>query len=154
MDSRASPSHLRPVPDSGDSTAPVLAPQSGTPGLTPPQTRGRSSGFVTDVIVDLGYVDDERACQAIEAARTAGKPPERLLLEQGAITADQLSRAVAERYGLDHVELTAFQVDMAAATLVSASPARRYRALPVSFVDKETLLVAMSDPTNVLAIDD
>ena len=47
-----------------------------------------------------------RARQAIEEARTAGRPPERLLLEQGAIDADQLSRAVAERYGLDHIDLS------------------------------------------------
>jgi len=155
MDHRDFPSHLRPVPESGDSTAPALQPEPpGTPGLSPPQSRTRSSGFVTDVIVDLGYVGDDRARQAIEEARTAGKPPERLLQEQGAITADQLSRAVAERYGLDHVDLTAFQVDMAAANLVSVNTARRYSALPVSFVDKQTLLVAMSDPANVLAIDD
>jgi type IV pilus assembly protein PilB len=155
MDPRDFPSHLRPVPSSGDSTAPVLEPDSsGTPGLTPPQTRGRSSGFVTDVIVDLGFVGDDRARQAIEEARTAGRPPERLLLEQGAITADQFSRALAERYGLDHVDLTAYQVDMAAANLVSVGTARRYRALPIGFVDKQTLLVAMADPTNVLAIDD
>jgi type IV pilus assembly protein PilB len=155
MDSRDFPSHLRPVPTSGDSTAPAIEPESiGTPGLTPPQTRGRSSGFVTDVIVDLGYVSDERARQAIEEARTAGRPPERLLLEQGAISADQFSRAVAERYGLDHIDLTNYQVDMAAANLVSVNSARRYQAIPVGFVDKETLLVAMADPTNVLAIDD
>jgi type IV pilus assembly protein PilB len=155
MDNRDFPSHLRPVPDSGDSTAPALNQEpSGTPGLTPPQTRGRSSGFVTDVIVDLGYVNDERARQAIDEARTAGRPPERLLLEQGAISADQFSRALAERYGLDHVDLTAYQVDMAAANLVSVNTARRYHAIPVGFVDKQTLLVAMSDPTNVLAIDD
>jgi type IV pilus assembly protein PilB len=155
MDSKDYPSHLRPVPTSGDSTAPALESQpSGTPGLTPPQTRGRSNGFVTDVIVDLGYVNDERARQAIEEARTTGRPPERLLLEQGAITADQFSRAVAERYGLDHVDLTAYQVDMAAANLVSVNTTRRYRAIPVGFVDKKTLLVAMSDPTNVLAVDD
>jgi type IV pilus assembly protein PilB len=155
MDSRDYPSHLRPVPTSGDSTAPALEPQQpGTPGLTPPQTRGRSNGFVTDVIVDLGYVGDERARQAIEEARTAGRPPERLLLEQGAITADQFSRAVAERYGLDHIDLTAYQVDMAAANLVSVNTARRYHAIPVGFVDKGTVLVAMSDPTNVLAVDD
>jgi len=155
MDNRDFPSHLRPVPDSGDSTAPALEPESsGPPGLTPPMTRGRSSGFVTDVIVDLGYVGDERARQAIEEARTAGRPPERLLLEQGAITADQFSRALAERYGLDHVDLTAYQVDMAAANLVTVTTARRYHAIPVGFVDKKTLLVAMSDPTNVLAIDD
>jgi type IV pilus assembly protein PilB len=155
MDSRDFPSHLRPVPDSGDSTAPALDPNAGvTPGLTPPQVRGRSSGFVTDVLVDLGYVADDVARQAIEAARTAGHPPERLLIEQGAINADQLSRAVAERYGLDHVDLSAYQVDMAAANLISVNTARRYQALPVGFVDKETLLVAMADPTNVLAVDD
>jgi type IV pilus assembly protein PilB len=155
VDSRDFPSHLRPVPDSGDSTAPALDPAAaGTPGLTPPQVRGRHSGFVTDVLVDLGYVGDDAARQAIETARTAGRPPERLLMDQGAITADQLSRAVAERYGLDHVDLSAYQVDMAAANLISVNTARRYRALPVGFVDKETLLVAMADPTNVLAVDD
>ena len=155
MDSRDFPSHLRPVPDSGDSTAPALDHEAGgTPGLTPPRQRGRSSGFVTDVLVDLGYVGDDAARQAIEAARTAARPPERLLIEQGAISADQLSRAVAERYGLDHVDLSAYQVDMAAANLISVNTARRYRALPVGFVDKETLLVAMADPTNVLAVDD
>ena len=155
MDSRDFPSHLRPVPDSGDSTAPMLQPeQSGTPGLTPPMTRGRSSGFVTDVIVDLGYVGDDRARQAIEEARIAGKPPERLLVEQGALSADQFSRAIAERYGLDHVDLTAYQVDMAAANLIPVNTARRYSAIPVGFLDKQTLLVAMADPTNVLAIDD
>jgi len=155
MDGRDFPSHLRPVPDSGDSTAPALpAERSGTPGLTPPVSRGRSSGFVTDVLVDLGFVGEDRARQAIEEARTAGRPPERLLLEQGAVDADQFSRAVAERYGLDHIDLSAFQVDMAAANLITVNTARRYKALPVGYVDKKTLIVAMADPTNVLAVDD
>jgi len=156
-DSRDFPTHLRPVPDSGDSTAPALEPEQGgggTPGLTPPRARGRHGGFVTDVLVDLGYVDDDTARRAIEQARTAGRPPERLLVEGGSIDADQLSRAVAERYGLDHIDLSAYQVDMAAANLISVNTARRYGALPVGFVDKETLLVAMADPTNVLAVDD
>jgi type IV pilus assembly protein PilB len=149
------PGHLRPVPDSGDSTAPALRPgEQETPGLTPPLQRGRSSGFITDVIVDLGYVPGERARQAIEEARTAGMPPEALLLQQGAINGDQLSRAIAERYGLDHIDLSAYPVDMAAANLIPVGTARRYRALPVGFVDKQNLLVAMSDPTNVLAVDD
>ncbi len=149
------PSHLRPVPDSGDSTAPSLdRGRDGTPGLTPPVARGRSSGFVTDVLVDLGFVAEDRVRQGIEEARTAVMPPEALLLQQGAVTGDQLSRAVAERYGLDHIDLSAYQVDMAAANLITVNTARRYRALPVGFDDKQTLLVAMADPTNVLAVDD
>jgi type IV pilus assembly protein PilB len=148
------PHHLRPVPDSGDSSAPRLEPEGGTPGLTPPLAPGRSGGFITDVLVDLGYVGDDRAREAIEQARTAGKPPERLLLEQGIVSSDQFSRAVAERYGLDHIDLSAYHVDMAAANLISVDTARRYRAVPVGFVDTETLVVAISDPTNVLAVDD
>ena len=155
MDSREYPSHLRPVPESGDSTAPALDPnEGGTPGLTPPVARGRSSGFITDVLVDLGYVSEDRARAAIEEARTANLPPEELLLQQGAISMDQLSRAVAERYGLDHIDLSVYHVDMAAANLIPVNTARRYGALPVGFVDSQTLLVATADPTNVLAVDD
>ncbi len=149
------PNHLRPVPDSGDSTAPAAPPESTGPvGLTAPMRRGRSAGFTTDVLVELGYATPERVDQAIEEARTAGAPPETLLMVQGAITGDQLSRAIAERYGLDHVDLAVYQVDIAAAALFPISTARRYLAVPIGFVDQQTLLVAMSDPGNVLAIDD
>jgi type IV pilus assembly protein PilB len=155
MEGRDFPGHLRPVPSSGDSTAPALQPEAeGTPGLTPPRTRGRSQGFITDVLIELGYVAEERVQQAIDEARNAGAPPEALLLTQGVISGDQLSRAVAERYGLDHIDLSSYQVDMAAANLIPVNTARRFRALPVGFVDKQTLLVAMADPTNVLAVDD
>jgi type IV pilus assembly protein PilB len=155
MGSSEYPGHLRPVPNSGDSTAPQLDPDAGrTPGLTAPVSRGRSAGFITDVLVELGCVSQERVDRAIEAARTAGAPPEALLLTEGTINGDQLSRAIAERYGLDHIDLSAYQVDMAAANLIAVNTARRYRALPVGFVNKQTLLVAMADPTNVLAVDD
>jgi type IV pilus assembly protein PilB len=165
MDAQNYPTHLRPVPQNGDSTAPpALAPAietapvapavAGTPGLTAPRSRGRSTGFVTDVLVELGYVTEDRAAQAIEEGRNAGRPAEHLLLEWGLVDGNQLSRAVAERYGLEHVDLAVYQVDMAAANLISVNTARRYRALPIGFVDKGTLLVAMSDPTNVLAVDD
>ena len=43
------------------------------------------------------------------------------MVEQGVIDADQLSRAIAERYGLDHIDLNAFHVDMGAANLVSVA---------------------------------
>jgi type IV pilus assembly protein PilB len=149
------PSHLRPVPDSGSAAAPAFQPdQGGTPGLTPPISRGHSQGFLTDVLVELRYASPEAVAGAIEAARTAGRPPEALLLEQGTINEDQLSRATAERYGLDHVDLSSYTVDLAAAALFPVAMARRYRAVPVGFADQRTLLVAAADPANVLAVDD
>jgi type IV pilus assembly protein PilB len=149
------PSHLQPVPDSGTSAAPALPPQEqGTPGLTAPLHRGHSRGFITDVLVELGYATAEQVSAAVDAARTAGRTPEVLLLEQGAISEDQLSRATAERYGLDHVDLAVYNVDVAAAALFPVTMARRYMAVPVGYVNQHTLLVAASDPANVLAVDD
>jgi type IV pilus assembly protein PilB len=154
-DSTQYPSHLRPVPDSGSAAAPVLEPeQGGTPGLTPPLARGRSQGFITDVLVELRYAAPEAVAAAVDAARSAGQPPEALLLEQGTINEDQLSRATAERYGLDHVDLAVYNVDLAAAALFPVAMARRYRASPVGFLDQRTLLVAAADPANVLAVED
>ncbi|MCB0876185.1 MAG: Flp pilus assembly complex ATPase component TadA [Solirubrobacterales bacterium] len=139
---------------SGSEALDADAQRSGTPGLTPPRTRSHSGRFITDVIVDLGYLSRERVDQAIGEARVAARSPEALMVEQGVLTADQLSRAIAERYGLDHVDLNAYHVDMGAANLVSVQTARRFHAVPVGYIDAETLLVAMADPANVLAVDD
>jgi len=123
-------------------------------GITPPTRRGGSSRHLTDVVVDLGFADRETVDRALEAARSTSVPPERMLLDQQAITSEQLARAIAERYGLDHLDLGVFKVDMAAANLLSAAAAKRYGAVPVSYLDEHTLLLAMSDPANVLAVDD
>jgi type IV pilus assembly protein PilB len=160
---RELPEYLRPVPgaggDAGASAAQAAAPDAeeeagGTPGLIPPMSRGHTGGFITDAIVELGHATREQVDQAIAASRSAGKRPEEILVEQGAIDAEQLSRATAERYGLDYVDLSLFNVDMGAANLISASSARRHQVLPVAFVDETTLLLAMADPTNLLALDD
>jgi type IV pilus assembly protein PilB len=150
------PSHLQPVPAFGGAAAPAPPPpeESGTPGLTRPLQRGHSRGFITDVLVELGYAREATVRAAVEAARTMGKAPEALLLAQGAITEEQLSRATAERYGLDHVDLAVYSVDVAAAALFPVTMARRYMAVPVGYVDSQTLLVAAADPANVLAVDD
>src|SRR5579884_1685458 len=123
-------------------------------GITPPSRRGGSSRFLTDVLIELGFCEPKRVQSAIEEARSSGVPPERLLLDQHAITPEQLSRAIAERYGLDHLDLGTFKVDMGAVNLLTSSVAKRYGAVPVFYIDEHTLLLAMSDPANVLAVDD
>jgi type IV pilus assembly protein PilB len=130
------------------------APAETRPGLTSPTRRGSSSRFLTDVIVEMGLVPRERVDEAVATSRSSGTTPERALVEKGALSNDGLARALAERYGLDHLDLGVFTVDMGAANLVSTAAAKRYQAVPVAFVDKRTLLVAMTDPSNVLAVDD
>jgi type IV pilus assembly protein PilB len=123
-------------------------------GITRPSRRGSSPRFLTDVIVDMGLASRGQVEDALESSRISGTTPERVLLDAGALTQDGLARALAERYGLDHLDLGVFSVDMSAANLVTTAIAKRYHAVPVAFADGRTLLVAMADPSNVLAVDD
>jgi type IV pilus assembly protein PilB len=132
---------------------PPARPKRGN-GITQPSRRGGSGRVLTDVIVDLGFVDRGTMDLAIERGTENGSGAERLLIGDGTLTPDQLARAVAERFGLDHVDLGVYRVDPDAAKLVAPAAVKRYQALPVSFAGDRTLLVAMVDPANVLAIDD
>jgi len=136
---------------------PIAPPASedGVPaGITKPSRRGSAQRFLTDVIVDLGMATRKQVDDALESSRVSGTTAERVLVESGVLTQDALARALAERYGLDHLDLGVFTVDMTAANLVSTTVAKRYQTVPVAFADKRTLLVAMADPSNVLAVDD
>jgi type IV pilus assembly protein PilB len=134
---------------SPDTTSPA-----GWDGITPPTRRGGSGRHVLDVLVELGFVSRMNADLAIEQSRGTGVAPEKALVDSGVVSQEQLARAIAERHGLDHVDLTQFPVDMAAANLLGTTAAKRYEAIPVAYVDERTVLVAMADPANVLAIDD
>src|SRR5215208_6517923 len=123
-------------------------------GITPPRRRGGAARFITDVIVELGFVPKEKVDAAVEQARAVGQSPEQVLLDSGVLGADQLARATAERFGLDHVDLTVYKPDIAAVNLLGSASAKRYNAIPIGFHNSGNLLVAMADPSNVLALDD
>jgi type IV pilus assembly protein PilB len=123
-------------------------------GLYPPLHSGRSARMIGEVIVDLGFADRETVEQAVAAARSQGRPTGQVLVERGVLRHDQLARAVAERFGLDYVDLSVYDLDMGAVNLIRAETAKRYQAVPVGYTDDGTLLLAMADPTNVLTIDD
>jgi Type II secretion system (T2SS), protein E, N-terminal domain len=110
-------------------------------------------GFLSDVIVDLGFATRETVDQAVREARSPGTTVARVLVDIGAIDEEQLARATAERYCIDYVDLSGFDVDPTAANLIKPAAARRYQAVPVGHVGK-SLLVAMADPADALGLND
>jgi type IV pilus assembly protein PilB len=129
-------------------------PAANSSGLYPPHRTGRSTRMIGEVVVDLGFADRETVDEAVEQARMQGRPTGLVLVEQGVLRHDQLARVVAERFGLDYVDLAIFDLDMGAVNLLNPEASKRYQAVPIGFTDDGTLLLAMADPTNVLTIDD
>jgi type IV pilus assembly protein PilB len=115
----------------------------------------RLSGKRTgEVLVEMGLLTQEQVDQAISEQRVSHKRIGDIALEKGWLTKGTLMEALGCRLGVKYLDLASTRVDPVTADLISERDARRYAAVPVSFVDDHTLLVAMADPSNIVAIDD
>ena len=105
------------------------------------------------VLVDRGLVTEEQVEVARLAAELRGVPLLRELIETSVVQRADAGRAFADAAGLEFVELGDVQLDATALARVPADHARRMGVVPVAWED-ERLVVATSDPTNVIALDD
>ncbi len=95
-------------------------------------------------------LDQALAIQANRPDRRLGE----ILLDEGFVTSSAISRVLAEQHELEYMELDYASIDMAAALLLTEILSRRYRAIPVRFLDDGSILVAVADPTNVMFSDE
>ncbi|MDQ4005849.1 MAG: Flp pilus assembly complex ATPase component TadA, partial [Actinomycetota bacterium] len=106
-----------------------------------------------DVLVEEGLITSDQLVTATEEQQRVGRSLGRVLIDLGMVREPDLVSVLARQIGLEFVDLGDYQIDPQAAGLVSDQVARRYRALPIGF-DDGRLVVAMSDPANVFALDD
>jgi type IV pilus assembly protein PilB len=108
---------------------------------------------LSDVLLEEGLITAEQLEQATTEQERLGRTLGRVLIDLGMVKETDLVAALARQVGLDYIDLGEHQIDPSAASLVSEQVARRYRAMPIGFEDSR-LVVAMSDPSNVFALDD
>ncbi len=75
------------------------------------------------------------------------------LVKLGILTDDDIAAAISRQCGVPAINLREFELDPTIVRLVSAESASKYNVLPVAR-SGTTLTLAMSDPTNVFAMDD
>lgn len=97
----------------------------------------------------------KEAITVYEKARSNGenKLLGQTLIELGFTTEEKITKAIAAQAGVEYLSLEAGKIDKAATSLIDPESVRRYRALPISF-ENDRLVLAMSDPSDILAIDD
>jgi type IV pilus assembly protein PilB len=129
---------------------------TGVPGLYAPTLKqaGRTPPTVLDALVRLGFVGSLHLESAVAKAQAQGITPEQVLMADSVVSTDQLARATAEKFGINYIDLSTFEIDMSVATIISAEKARSYEVLPVRQYEDGSVLVAMANPANVLALDD
>ena len=110
-------------------------------------------GKAWDILVSQDKISEQQLQQALEAQKSDRRDLGRVLVSLGFITEMDLAQAQAQRLNLDYIELTEADVDRDALGLVPEKVLRKHRALPLHTKDRQ-LFVAMSDPTNIFALED
>ena len=105
------------------------------------------------LLVDEGLIDEEQLRLASAEQEREGRSLGRVLLDLKLVSETDLVAILARHVGLEYVELDDVQLDPTVVGLVPEQVARRYHVIPIGW-DEETLIVAMSDPSNVFALDD
>ncbi len=103
------------------------------------------------VLVNAGLITEDQLGLAL--AEPSGRSLSAVLVDQGIADETMIARSIAENMGLAFVDIGAIDIDPTATTLLQVELARRHICLPIKIQDDE-LVVAMSDPANIFAIDD
>ncbi len=106
-----------------------------------------------EILLDEGLVTEGQLVAAIDETAARGQSLGRVLVEVGVLTEAQLVAALASQVGMDFVDLDEYPVDRTAVVLVPGAVCRRHTVLPIG-VEGSTIVLAMADPGNVLAVDD
>ena len=75
------------------------------------------------------------------------------LVKMGFVKDEEITALLSKQYGVPSIALNQFEIDPAVIKLVTAETARKYQIVPFSRAGA-TLTIAMTDPTNVFAMDD
>ena len=75
------------------------------------------------------------------------------LITLGFVKDQEITALLSKQYGVPSIALAAFEIDPAVLKLVPAETAQKYQIVPLSRAGA-TLTIAMTDPTNVFAMDD
>jgi type IV pilus assembly protein PilB len=120
-----------------------------------PDSKRISVEKITDVLVYQGKVSEEQVRLALEAQKNNPRQDlGKILLSLGFISGADLAQAQAQRLGLDYVELYEKDFDRDVVALVPERVLRKHGAIPLRISRTRHLVVAMSDPSNLYALED
>ena len=97
---------------------------------------------------DVGAIE-----RAAEEAEGSGRSIRDVLINGSVVTELELTEASAEASGIGTVDLVDFPLESAAVTKIPLPLVLRHRVLGIAIIDDE-LVVATSDPDDVVALDD
>jgi len=106
-----------------------------------------------EILVKESLISQDQLQKALDYQRANGGKLGSCLTKMGFITDDDITGVLSRQYGVPSINLKYYEIDPNVIRLIPQDTALRYQVVPLSRVGS-VLTIAMTDPTNVFAMDD
>ncbi len=106
-----------------------------------------------ELLVEKGFATQEQIKTGLDIQRKTGRKLGDILIESGIIHEVQLVEVIAERLKINRINLSSIVINPSVIATIPVDIAKKHNVLPV-FKMANNLVVAMSDPLNVIALDE
>ncbi|MGH9580806.1 MAG: type IV-A pilus assembly ATPase PilB [Terriglobales bacterium] len=111
------------------------------------------SARLGEILIKENLITQEQLKQALDYQKQHSGRLGTCLVKMGLVTDDEVTAVLSRQYGVPSINLKFYEVDPTVIKLIPQETALRYQIVPLSRVGS-TLTIAMTDPTNVFAMDD
>ncbi len=120
--------------------------------MATPTKKVNLSGLARKLVLD-GLLDQEKAQSVFEESQKKKKPFVSLVVENKLVPSSAIALAAAQEFGAPLVDIDLLEIDPDTIKLVKEDLIKKHHALPI-FKRGKRLAVAVSDPTNIQALDE
>src|SRR5215213_3162690 len=108
---------------------------------------------IGDLLLKEKRITPAQLQEALSYQKTNGGKLGFNLVKLGFVKDEEITSLLSKQYGVPSINLTQFEIDPSVIKLIPAETAHKYQIVPLSRAGA-TLTIAMTDPTNVFAMDD
>src|SRR5256712_7487319 len=108
---------------------------------------------IGELLLKEKRITAEQLQQALNHQKAGGGKLGYNLVKMGFVKDEEITALLSKQYGVPSINLAQFEIDLAVIKLIPAETAQKYQIVPLSRAGA-TLTIAMTDPTNVFAMDD
>ena len=111
------------------------------------------SSRLGEMLVKEQLITSDQLREAVAYQKQHGGRLGSAMIKLGLVNDDEITGVLSRQYGVPSINLKYYEVDPSVIRLIPQDTALRYQVVPLSRVGS-TLTIAMTDPTNVFAMDD
>lgn len=109
--------------------------------------------YLIDTMLETGLLTPEQVEDGRLESEAAGEGVLDTLVKKGALDSSVVTMAKATYFGVESVNLAEIRISDEAITLVPRHVAKKFNAVPVGESDSGAVIVALSDPSDIDAVD-